>query len=509
MSAPDERRLHPLSWLFAGAQAAKSLILPLLFFLFASGGAGYQLWAGLFIVPAVLGGVLKYLVFRYRLGDEEMVVRDGLFTRTERHIPYARVQNIDLVRNPFHRWLDVALVQVQTASGSKPEAVIRVLSLEAVDEMRTRVFEGRDGATPAVASADTATADARPADLLLHVRARELVKLGIVSNKGLVVVGAVVGLFWQGDWWRSGVGEDQIERYLGSVSGWYDRIAGGNPLLTGALVGGSLLLVAIVLLRVLSIGWFLLQLHDFRLGRRADDLRADYGLLTRFSKTIPTPRIQTLKTTESFLHRRFRRQSIELRTVGGGGEPDLNLEGSASKAQSQWLAPMVETARVPALLRQVLPEIELDRVQWSPIAQRAWRRVFKRCAAVLAIPIVLGTLLLDPLMLAFAVPASIFVYAHARLYVKHTAYALTPWGVVFKTGWWTRTMKIIRYSKIQTVARAESPFDRRHRMASVRVDTAGAEAAVPTIDIPYLEAAVADEVASRLYGEASRRAFHW
>ena len=76
------------------------------------------------------------------------------------------------------------------------------------------------------------------------------------------------------------------------------------------------LVLAIILLRVFSIGWFFLQLHGFTLTRRGADLGADYGLLTRISRTIPTSRIQSLKSTETPLHRRFRRQSVELRTVG-------------------------------------------------------------------------------------------------------------------------------------------------------------------------------------------------
>ena len=56
---------------------------------------------------------------------------------------------------------------------------------------------------------------------------------------------------------------------------------------------------------------------------------------------------------------------------------------------------------------------------------------------------------------------------------------------------------------------AESPLDRRHRMASVRIDTAGAAAGGYTIVIPYLERTVAADVVRRLYAEAGERAFRW
>ena len=496
----DEKRLHPLSWLFAAAQAAKGFLVPALVFLFASGGEAYELWAGVFIIPIALSAVLQYVVFRYRLEEDELVVRDGILTRTERHIPYARIQNIDLVQNPLHRLLKVALVRVETASGQKPEAIIRVLSLDAVEEMRAHVFEGRT----TVDQAD----DGAASDVILRLPARELAKLGIVSNKGLVVVGAAVGLLWQrNSWWSDE--EAVLESYLGTAPQWLEGFATGPMFLVVLSLLGVVMLV-VVLLRLFSIAWFLVQLHGFTLRQHEEDLRAEYGLFNKISRNIPTPRIQTLITTESPIHRWFGRRSVELRTVGGGGEDlDIGLEGAAPKAKSQWLAPMLPTERVPELVTQVLPEVEIRNLAWEPLAPRAWRRVFNRGLFAVALLTGPATLLLGAWAAAFVVPAAAAAYLHSRLTMKHSGYSLTAWGVVFKNGWWDRTMKIVRYAKIQTVSQRETPFDRRNGMASVRVDTAGAEKVGYTIDIPYLERDTATDIARRLYAECSGREFRW
>ena len=504
----EHRRLHPLSWLFAAGQSAKGFIVPLLVVLFASGGSSYELWAALFILPVTVGAVVQYVVFRYRLGPDELVVRDGVLTRTERHIPYDRIQNIDLVQNPFHRLMKVALVRVETASGTKPEAVIRVLSLDAINEMRAHVFAGRPGAD---AEHDTT---ARRPDALLTLSTGEIVRLGIVSNKGLVVVGAVAGLILgRGQSW----GPDSeapgafVEEYAGSAPDWLEGLGATTPagVATLALVG---LVLAILLLRLLSVGWFFVQLYGFTLTKRDDELRAKYGLFTRISRTIPTPRIQTLTTTETPVHRWFKRQTIELRTVGGGGGgDDLGLEGGTPKARNQWLAPMIETAQVPVLVKKVLPEVSLDTLEWEALGAGARRRILRRFwAGVAAVTIVAG-LTADPLivLLAFTLPAAVAAHVHAGLYVKHAGYSIAPWGIAFKSGWLNRTLKLVRYDKIQTVERGETPFDRRHGMASVRIDTAGAPSMGHTIEIPYLDLAVAVEMTERLYRESSQQAFRW
>jgi putative membrane protein len=65
------------------------------------------------------------------------------------------------------------------------------------------------------------------------------------------------------------------------------------------------------------------------------------------------------------------------------------------------------------------------------------------------------------------------------------------------------------FAKIQVVAVGETPFDRRHRMGSVRVDTAGAGSSSHTIDIPYLAKGIAEDLAALLTSRAARTVYRW
>ena len=121
------------------ATSVKGLILPVIVVLFASSAnswARYELLSLLVIGPAFVAALLKQGIYNYRFTDEELVIRDGILTKKERHIPYDRVHNIALVRNPFHRMLGVVSARVETAAGGEAEAVMRVLTLEAVEELR-------------------------------------------------------------------------------------------------------------------------------------------------------------------------------------------------------------------------------------------------------------------------------------------------------------------------------------------------------------------------------------
>jgi len=89
----------------------------------------------LYVIRAVLTGpglviVLPYLMFRYhtlryRFDEEGIHARWGILFRREVNLAYARIQDIHLTSGLLQRWLGLADVQVQTASGSAgPELVI-------------------------------------------------------------------------------------------------------------------------------------------------------------------------------------------------------------------------------------------------------------------------------------------------------------------------------------------------------------------------------------------------
>ena len=50
-------------------------------------------------IPFAFLSLFEYLSFRYRYDANEMVIRTGFLFRNERHVPYARIQNLCLRRS--------------------------------------------------------------------------------------------------------------------------------------------------------------------------------------------------------------------------------------------------------------------------------------------------------------------------------------------------------------------------------------------------------------------------
>ena len=493
---PSDRRLHPLSLLFSIGAQARSLLLPgLVVLFFASRGGNYEIWFMLLFVPSVISAVFQYWSYRYRLDADELIIREGIVFRNERHIPYARIQNIDLVQNPLHRTFGVAEIRLETAGGQKPEAVMRVLSLDAVSRLRSQVFSERAVASSAAETAEAPVAPTVPVTELHAMSLREVFLFGLISNKGMVVVAAALGVIWQFDPWENW----KLSRDSLPLGGELPEL----NFLGAGLVALIAVISLLILVRMLSVVWALAKFHGFRLTREGDDLRAEFGLFPRVTKTIPRHRIQVLTTREGFLHRRFGRVAVQVETAGSTGE----AQGSGTNRL--WLAPLMRRERLAALLAEALPEVEMGTVRWESISPRANRRLSRKVVYV-ALPLTVVALWgLGPWGLLIPAAFVPLGFLAARLYVKYTGYALTAGGVLFRSGWWTRRVRVARLSKIQAVERSESPFDRRNGMASLKVDTAGAMRLGSSIDIPYLDVTVARRISDGLYTEAGATAFRW
>ena len=66
------------------------------------------------IVPSYF----RYHTLRYRFDREGISMRWGILFRREINLTYTRIQDIHLTSNLVERWLGLARIQVQTASGS-------------------------------------------------------------------------------------------------------------------------------------------------------------------------------------------------------------------------------------------------------------------------------------------------------------------------------------------------------------------------------------------------------
>ena len=97
------------------------------------------------IVVMFLPLFFKYETLPYKFEDDGMSMSWGILFRHEIHLTYRRIQDIHLSRNLIQRWLGLATLSIQTASGSaSPEMNIEGM-LEA-EQLRDYLYSKMRGA---------------------------------------------------------------------------------------------------------------------------------------------------------------------------------------------------------------------------------------------------------------------------------------------------------------------------------------------------------------------------
>ncbi|CAN5704812.1 hypothetical protein BH20VER1_BH20VER1_12830 [soil metagenome] len=147
-----------------------------------------SLW-NLYILRALLTGpfvvfllplyFFRYRTLRYRFDEEGIHMRVGVLYRREVNLTYARIQDIHLQSGVLQRWLKLADIQIQTASGSAGAELV-IEGFKEYEEIRNFLYTkmrgaragstGRGEAPPPLPSPGAAGDEGEVVTLLLGIR---------------------------------------------------------------------------------------------------------------------------------------------------------------------------------------------------------------------------------------------------------------------------------------------------------------------------------------------------
>lgn len=484
-----ERRLHPMSWLFVLLQQLKQFILPLFVLLVFGRGDRNELWPLIGVGVLVLLSLWQYFTYRYGVAGDHLVVRSGLLERSLRVIPFVRIHNVALQQSMLHRLFGVAEVRLESAGGRKPEAEMRVLRLD--DALALEALVRRRGATAVAGEPTTEPAGA----LLLAMPPGEVLRLGLVSNRGMIVVGAAAAAVSQAS-------PRALPNTFEIVSKWMFGYAGSHDfgMVHYVAAGLTLVALAVVALRLFSILLALLQYYGFHLSEIGRRLTVERGLLARWRTSASRRRIQAWTLREGVLHRWLKRRSLEIDTA-------VAEDGQQQRALRE-LAPIATPQACDDLITHLLPRAGWSQLQWQPLPASSWWRLF-----LPALPLVtIATTALSWRFGAWGLLALAWLpwaAFKARRRALRAAYATSEELIAVREGWWTRHWRFAELDKLQALHLTRSPIDRRCGTATLWLDTAGAGAMSPPLRVRFLPVAEAQELYETLSRALAKRPLRW
>jgi len=395
-----------------------------------------------------------YRRFEYELTTDTLDISSGVISRREREIPYRRIQNVDVSQSVIQRAIGLAAVDLETAGGSSTEGSIRFVKPDEATRLRREVQRRKSGSPTGEASAAEGADEAADRDAvgpaeeeLFAISPGELALVGALSFDGRLI--GLLAFLSSGS--------------VPVLSGFIPEASATALTATAIVAVGGLFLVS----WVLGAGVAFSNYYGFRLSRAGDELRYERGLFRRYSGSIPTEKVQTLTISDNPAKRALGYASLSIETAG-------YAPGQSGDQGSQAAVPIATTDRVYRLAHEV--ESFGTPTFSRPPKRIRWRYVFRY---VIAVAVLVGVAFAvdwyvtpdlpwyGPVALLLAVPPA------AHLKWKHRGYWLGDDHLLTRNGFWSRTVTVVPYYRIQTVIDSRTIFQRRWNVATIVADTAG------------------------------------
>ncbi|QQK76068.1 PH domain-containing protein [Salicibibacter cibarius] len=453
----DGKRLHGATVVIMLLTRLKDFIIPIIFVFFVGAtGGGIGLFAMvalpfLFIFSAVYS-LLYWLTYWYRVEDQELHVKQGIFVKKHRYIQRKRVQSFDMSAGILQRMFGLVKVQIETAGGgSEPDVHLIALDRAEAERLRQTLL-----AKPEVTAEDgearpaEMTEDEEPEPLEQEIEAswalgfKHLLFAGMTSGGVGLVLSAVLALF------------SQVDVLLPDA--FYETTVGF--VLSSTI---TFLLIAIFLIAffawLISIVITIVKYGQFTVVKRGNDLVISRGLLERKQLTLNVHRITAVRFVTGILRQPFGFTTIYVESKGGG---------RADEQQSTILVPLVNRRMANRVLGKFLPEFVVeDEVGIKPLPRRALIRYMIRAVVpILAVVVPLSFLMPSGAYTLLFILLGIFLG-----WLRHRNGGFNVSGNYLILQWrlFNLNRAVIPRKRIQAADVTQSPLQRWRRLSTYSV----------------------------------------
>lgn len=445
--------------------------------------------AAILIIVAV--AVLRYWCFRFRLDEDRILIRQGVFRKASLDLPLDRVQGINIERSLTDRVLGLVTVMVDTAGSGAVEARIPSVHAAFADQLRAKVGmvrgEGVAGPAGGEDSADVpdepqATEPRDPAEsareVVMKLPAGDMFRIGLQLVGGFLVW-AIVIVFVRDP--RS------MLRYVAGQYGIVEPIGREQVPpdyatdLADLIFRSGIAAGVVTLIAAGGIYSAFKSYYGFTLFRERTAYRTRGGLFSLREVVVQAAKIQQITLSQDLVARCFRRFRLSIHPASDDVEV---LVVPLLRAR------MAETLRSEVFAREgggltLLPRSRaLVRVSPQYIRARAMK--------ISIAPALAGPALGLPIAPPFGAWAEFSViWILASLLVsgliafqswRRLGYVYDDDGIAIRTGFVDRKVDAFLFRKSQSVKVTRSPLQRRKGLATLEVGLASKVLKVPYID---------------------------
>lgn len=433
-----------------------------------------------FAALVILSALLNFYFFQYRLSNQHIEIRSGVFSKKYVDLPFSRIQNIELSEPLYYRPFGYCCLQLDTAGSTKQEAKVVALKKQFAQQLKLEILashqhnlpqqnlthqdqKGLESKVEKSDSDDEIVMDRRNLDdLVIH---------GLTNNRVWIFLGGLAPFMEKiasriSDFLLTfGINVEHYFAFEG-MSAWQ---------IASTFV--TMFLMVMLVISIFSVLGSIIAFHDFTLSKIGDRYIRRSGLFTRNEVSMRLSRLQMIVKQQDWLDVLLRR--INLKFEQANANTQNTQPGQLS---NKIIVPSVTIKECESLINDAYPNNQLFNIAFNRIS----KRYLLRNIGLFLVPIwgiFIGFFIYHDKPTAIAYSAGIALFIAGLMVMRYLrwGYAIDDNFIYVRKGCLGVDYYCFPIYKIQQTMLKQSWFLKRRQLCSLQfVLAAGA------INVPYI-----------------------
>ncbi len=440
--------------------------------------ANPHIWLPIAVALAVLLMVatfLSFYFFQYRLTDDHIEIRSGVFAKKHLNLPFSRIQNVKLEQPLYYRPFGFTCLALDTAGSTKQEAKVVALKVDFAEQLKKEILASHHIEVNLSAQVKVSQGSQHRCvdnEILLNTRSvKDLVIHGVTNNRIWLFLGALAPFFDDMGQYAlvffNELGID-IEKLLTFAD---------KPWWQIGLYALTLTLLCMLVIALFSIAGSIMSFYGYTLTKVTDRYIRRSGLLTKHEVTMRLARLQMVVRQQDWLDLLLKRINLTFE------QSHANVQNMQAGAQhNKIIVPSVKTDECQALIDEVYPNNQLMSLHYQGIS----KHFLLRYIGYLLLPmfiLVAGLCVIEAKTAFLPYILSLFAFISLMIFCRwlRWGFAADKDYIYIRKGMFGVNYYCFPRYKIQQTRFKQSWFLKRKQLASVRLVLAsGAQ------DIPFI-----------------------
>src|SRR6056297_2434532 len=448
------QRQHPVAAISRALGLIRGNFVTILVFLFVgarSDNFPFLWWIGGGVGFLLIVGVANWWRFLYKVEDDTLHIKSGIFVRKDLYLTRDRIQVIDVTSGILQRIFGLVRLDIQTAGSSSRQAAIEAITTDNAREINRLLRPDKNGDIAEGDQLDSDESEIKEESVKsIKLPVKELLIAASTSGSFGIALSLIATVF------------SQVEPLI-SQSEMYEYLIGLIPSDADIVVILSTIAAFVVFAWLISFFSTLFKYGNFQLDVKEDEIVVSRGIFEKKRITIPYNRIQAIHVAEGMIRQPLGYASLHLESAGYGDE-----KGSGSFV----LFPLIGKRNIPSLLQGVVPEYNRG-VEGLKLPKRALRRYLFRSTFLITAVIVPLYFWLNLNNWIWLIPALAMLWG----WLKYRASAV-GWNddlFVIRSRFISKSTAYIKKKRIQDFSLQQSFFQRRRELCSVNMYVASGD----------------------------------